>query len=313
MLSLASLTTSAVGKSGGTFTLGAMKLDNMTFDKIINVPEFKFLVKIGDALSDFSRGFTANLEEHHEEWSVLCDMVYGAKNFIAAEIPVDPPISSRNYENHDIFERFSLGKDEFPAFYLYTEENKQPQNGPNGIRYRGVVDANLMAAWLRTHNVPVPMPGTIAELDQLAKKFMKDFSDSHIAEAKKLAETKLGSNSKAMMYLKIMEKVKAKGKAYIAVEIKRVTKMSKGQQGEENQAKLREKLLVLKVFAESAGKERVAAEAAAKTAKEKRVAADAAAEKASKENTDAQAAAKKAAEEERVAAAAARKAAEEEL
>lgn len=148
-----------------------------------------------------------------------------------------------------------MGKDEFPAFYLYTEENKQPQNGVNGIRYRGVVEANLMAAWLRTHNVPVPMPGTIAELDFLAKKFMKDFSDSHIAEAKKVAETKLGSNSKAMTYLKIMEKVKAKGKAYIADEIKRVTKLSKGQQAEENQAKLREKLLVLKVFAEYAGKE----------------------------------------------------------
>merc|ERR1712151_874053 len=59
----------------------------------------------------------------------------------------------------------------------------------------------------------MPAIGTIAELDEIVQKFLKEsLSDTHIEAAKKIVEESYKTDKKAQMYLKIMEKVKAKGK-----------------------------------------------------------------------------------------------------
>merc|ERR1712046_114804 len=94
------------------------------------------------------------------------------------------------------------------------------------------------------------MGGTIDELDTVAKKFLKEgLSDEHLGAAKKLAEEEYKNDKKAPMYVKIMEKVKQKGEAYIESESTRVGKLLQGKLAPEKAEELNDKLKILGVFA----------------------------------------------------------------
>mmetsp|Transcript_79643 Transcript_79643/g.192986 ORF Transcript_79643/g.192986 Transcript_79643/m.192986 type:complete len:102 (-) Transcript_79643:203-508(-) len=96
----------------------------------------------------------------------------------------------------------------------------------------------------------MPSVGTIEELDGLAVKFLKEgMADIHLAAAKKLAEDQYSTDRKAAMYVKIMQKIKEKGEAYIASETERVTKILQGQLAAEKKAEMEDKMKILGVFA----------------------------------------------------------------
>merc|ERR1719310_835483 len=96
----------------------------------------------------------------------------------------------------------------------------------------------------------MPSIGTIAELDEIAVRFLKEgLKDSDIDAAKKLAESEYASDKKAAIYVKTMEKVKAKGEEYVKGEMARVEKIMKGKLTPEKKAELTDKLKVLTVFA----------------------------------------------------------------
>jgi len=210
---------------------GALKLDNYTFDKVLAVPDHSFFVKFD---SSYAYG------EKEDAFKALCVVAYSAKNFLVAEVGVQ---EYGDKENEDLAERFKLKKDDFPAYFLFNKDNKE------GKRYEGAITADDMSAYLRRHKIPVPSIGTIAELDEIAKKFMQDgLADTHIAEAKKIAEETYAGVAKAQMYLKIMDKVKAKGEAYIADETKRLGKILEGKLAPEKKAELGDKLKVLNMF-----------------------------------------------------------------
>lgn len=241
------LSVEAMFAKAGHFTLGAIKLDNMTFDKVINTKDHKFLVRIQAPWTDPET-------DDGKAFKTLCEMAVSTEKFLIAEMPVSPP-NVNVWENYDMFERFNVIPDELPYFYLYTDENKQAVNGPNnGMAYHGAIDPDIMKLWLMKNGVAMPIDSTIADLDKIAKKFMKDLADSKkadatIAEAKHVAESLYGGNTKAQMYLKIMDKIKTKGQGYIADETARVKKMTESKQPEQNLKKLKEKLGVLAVFA----------------------------------------------------------------
>jgi len=91
---------------------------------------------------------------------------------------------------------------------------------------------------------------TIAELDAIAKKFLKeDFSDKHLAAAKRLAEGVYKRNKKAPMYVKIMETIKENGLGYIESETIRVSKLLEGQMIAAKFEDMSYKLQILGVFA----------------------------------------------------------------
>jgi endoplasmic reticulum protein 29 len=211
--------------------LGAIKLDNYTFDQVTQIPGYSFLVK-------FDQSYAYG--EKEDEFKVLCKTAYNANKFLVAEVPVQ---EYGDKENDDLRERFKLKKEDFPAFLVFNEANK------DGLKYTGAVKAADIAAWLRKQKIPMPAIGTIAELDEIVQKFLKEgLSDTHVEAAKKIVEESYKTDKKAQMYLKIMEKVKAKGEGYVADETKRLTKVLEGKLAPEKKSELSDKLKVLHSF-----------------------------------------------------------------
>jgi len=211
---------------------GAVKLDNYTFDKALSIPDFSFLVK-------FDQSYAYGDKE--DEFKALCKLAYSVPKFLIAEVPVQ---EYGDKENDDLRERFKLKKDDFPVYLMFNEANKE------GLKYPGAIKASDIAAWLRKNKVRMPSIGTIEELDTLTKQFLKDgFADEHIQAAQKLAEGQYSNDRKASIYVKIMQKIKDKGEAYIEGEIARVTKILEGKVSIEKKAEMEDKLKVLHVFA----------------------------------------------------------------
>jgi endoplasmic reticulum protein 29 len=211
--------------------LGALKLDNYTFEKVTQLPGHSFFVK-------FDQSYAYG--EKEDEFKLLCKTAYSAPKFLIAEVPVQ---EYGDKENDDLREKFKLKKDDFPAYFLFNEAHK------DGLKYTGAIKASDMAAWLRRQKIAMPSIGTIAELDEIAQKFMNDgLADVHIEAAKKLVEESYKTDKKAQMYPKIMEKIKAKGEVYVTDETKRVTKMMEGKIAPEKKTEFSDKLKVLGSF-----------------------------------------------------------------
>jgi len=211
--------------------LGALKLDNYTFDKVVGMPGQSFFVK-------FDQSYAYG--EKEDEFKALCKISHKVPNFLVAEVPVQ---EYGDKENDDLRERYKLKKDDFPVYFLFNEANK------DGLKYSGSIKADDMAAWLRRSKIPVPSIGTIAELDEIAKAFLKEgLADTQIAAAKKVVADSYKEDKKAQLYPKIMEKIKAKGEAYVADETKRLGKILEGKLAPEKKAELSDKLKILGAF-----------------------------------------------------------------
>eukprot|EP00930_Biecheleria_cincta_P098833 TRINITY_DN90483_c0_g1_i1.p1 TRINITY_DN90483_c0_g1~~TRINITY_DN90483_c0_g1_i1.p1 ORF type:complete len:247 (-),score=67.39 TRINITY_DN90483_c0_g1_i1:25-765(-) len=218
---------------------GALKLDNFTFTKVTSQPGWSFLVK-------FDQSYAYG--EKEDEFKLLCKHAYEAPKLLIAEVPVQ---EYGDKENDDLRQTFKLTKDDFPAYFLIDEAHPQP-----GLRYSGSIKADLLANWLRKHNIKIPSIGTLEEFDALAKEFLQQgSSDSVLEKAKALAEGQFSADRKAGIYIKIMQKIKEKGEDYVDSEIKRVSKIAEGKIGADKKAELEDKLKILGVFAEKPGKE----------------------------------------------------------
>lgn len=211
---------------------GAIKLDNYTFDKVVGIPGHSFLVK-------FDQSYAYG--EKEDEFKSLCKLAYAVPNFLIAEVPVQ---EYGDKDNDDLRERFKLVKDDFPAYLLFDEAHKE------GVRFSGSVKAEDIVAFLRRNRVKMPSIGTIEELDAIAKQFLKEgFADAHIDAVKKLADDAYKTDRKAGMYVKIMQKIKDKGEAYVTGESARVSKILEGKVTPEKKDELNDKLKILGVFA----------------------------------------------------------------
>jgi len=210
---------------------GAIKLDNYTFDKVVGIPGHSFFVK-------FDQSYAYG--EKEDEFKVLCKISHKVANFLVAEVPVQ---EYGDKENDDLREKLGLKKEDFPAYFLFNEAHKE------GLKYTGAVKADDMGAWLRRQKIGVPSVGTIVELDDIAKAFLKEgLADAQIEAAKKIIEASYKEDKKAQLYVKIMEKIKAKGETYIADETKRLTKILDGKLAAEKKAELSDKMKILGVF-----------------------------------------------------------------
>lgn len=213
--------------------LGAVKLDNYTFNKALGVPGHTWLVK-------FDKTYAYG--EKEDEYKLLAKLAHTIPQFFVAEVGVG---EYGEKENDDLRQEFNLNKDDFPIYLLFNEANKR------GLRYSGDIKADLLAGWLRGHGVKMPAIGTIEELDTIAKKFMKEgMKDAEIAEAKKLAEGEFKEDRKAAMYVKIMEKIKEKGAGYTETETKRIGTILSGTVTDTKKAEMTDKLKILAVFSE---------------------------------------------------------------
>lgn len=217
---------------------GALKLDNYTLDKVLAIPEHSVLVK-------FDQSYAYGDKE--DAFKELCKISYAVPKFLIGEVPVQ---EYGDKENDDLRERYKLKKDDFPYYMLFNEQNKE------GKAYAGPIKADQIGNWLRRNQIRVPSIGTIDELDQIAKKFLSEGkSDAQLEEAKKLAEGSHSSDRKAAMYVKIMQKIKEKGEAYVDTETTRVAKIMEGKVTPEKAAEMGDKLKILGVFGEAIKKD----------------------------------------------------------
>ncbi|CAK0868390.1 unnamed protein product [Prorocentrum cordatum] len=146
-------------------------------------------------------------------------------------------------ENDDIRERYNLVVGDFPAYLLFDQAHKK------GLRYPGEVKAADIAVWLRKNGVNMPAIGTIADLDEIAGKFLADKAEEHIAAAKSLAEGHLKNDRKAAMYVKIMERIRERGDGFLKAEKDRLTKiLQESKVWKEKRDELQDKLNVLDAF-----------------------------------------------------------------
>mmetsp|Transcript_49595 Transcript_49595/g.95768 ORF Transcript_49595/g.95768 Transcript_49595/m.95768 type:complete len:242 (-) Transcript_49595:71-796(-) len=209
---------------------GALKLDNYTFDKVVSTPHHSLLVKFD---TSYAYG------DKEDEFKKLCPLAYTVPKFFIAEVPVQ---EYGDKDNDDLRERFGLKKDDFPVYFLFNQANSK------GLKYTGQIKADDIASWLRRNQIRMPSIGTIAELDEIAKKFLKDLGDDHVKDAKLLVGGQYSSDKKAGLYVKIMQKIKEKGEGYVEDELKRVGKIMSGNLTPEKKAELSDKLRILGVF-----------------------------------------------------------------
>lgn len=237
---------------------GAIKLDNMTFDKVVSLPGHSLLVK-------FDKSYAYG--EKEDAFKELCKLAYPVKDFLVAEVPVQ---EYGDKENDDLRERFEVKADDFPVYFFFKgsadaktrfegfpdPSAKKPSNwdadedGPWEPPMKGEPTAENLAQWLRIQGIKMPSVGTIAELDEVVEQFMKGgASDSDLSKAEKLAAEDHKNDAKAPIYVRIMKKIKEKGTDYIATEKLRVQKLLGGKLTPEKKTEMSDKMKILNVFA----------------------------------------------------------------
>merc|ERR1712217_849198 len=185
--------------------------------------------------------------DQEDEFKEVCKQAHPVANFHIGEVQVD--VDGEAPANDDLRKRFELTKDDFPAFFLF--KHVEGAKSKDKVKFTGKVTAGDLAAFLRRNGVKIANVGTIMELDEIARAFLKGgFKDSHVEDAKKLADDTFKEDRKAPMYVKIMQKIKEKGEAYVGTETKRLEKILGGQVGEEKRAELSDKVRILTVFGE---------------------------------------------------------------
>lgn len=237
---------------------GAVKLDNMTFDKFLTVPDHQLLVKVD---ASYAYG------EKEDAFKKICEMAYTVPNFFIGELPVQ---EYGDMENKDMADRFGLKKDDFPAYLLFktgkTDEYTRFQGFPDPAATQPAswdaeedgpweapvlkdITADVLSKWLRIQGVKFPFPGSIPEFDDLVRVFMTTKEKDKIAQkAKDLAEGTYSKDKKAQNYPRIMRKIIEKGDGYVGSETERVKKLMAGKITADKHAELDAKLKVLDVF-----------------------------------------------------------------
>jgi endoplasmic reticulum protein 29 len=245
---------------GSATAMGAVKLDNYTFDKMITTPGLTWLVKVDKS---YAYG------DKEDAFKELCKLAFPVKDFLLGEIPVQ---EYGDKENSDLQEKFGVKTDDFPAYFLLkgSFESRVKFEGFADPRAQkpstwdededGKWEAPMLAdittenlnLWLRRNGIKMPSIGTIQELDEIVKTFLKDGrKDSDLDAAKKLAEGEFKNDKKAPIYVKTMQKIKEKGTDYVQTELTRVRKILAGKLTPEKAAELNEKIKILNVFADT--------------------------------------------------------------
>lgn len=225
----------AILKTGTATVLGALKLDNYTFDKVLGIPNTTFLVK-------FDKSYAYG--DGEDEFTELCKLAHPVPNFFVAEVPVQ---EWGDKENDDLREKFTLNKDDFPVFLMFPPSDKK------GVKYSGEVKAEALSAWLRKMEIPIAPFGTIGELDAIARLYLDDgsFPVGQIIAARKLVLEKYPADRKAALYVKIMERLGERGEGYLRAEETRIRALLEGRLTAEKIGELNDKLKVIAALAEN--------------------------------------------------------------
>jgi len=208
MLSTALLSVVAMGY----VDRGILKLDNTTFDRIIDGNRNVFV--------RFDKEYSYGNE--HDAWKEYAKTV-GESG--ADLLSVDVGISEYgDKDNSDIGERYGISSEEFPQFRLFT---KGIAASGEPIKYQGEKKTEAFLRFVQEKaGAWIGLPGQIKELDVLAKEFVKASEKAAVVvKAEKAAGASSASDAdSAKYYVKVMNKASADAE-FISKETKRLQKM----------------------------------------------------------------------------------------
>jgi endoplasmic reticulum protein 29 len=189
---------------------GILKLDNTTFDRIIDGSK-SVIVRFD---KEYSYG------DEHDAWKDFAGKVGGS----SADILVcDVGVSEYgDKDNSDISDRYSIKSDDFPQYRLWL---KGKASTADPIVYKGDKKSDAFLRFIQAEaGAWVGLPGQVKELDALAKAFSADPAGT-TAKAEKVAAAAAEKDAdSAKYYLKVMTKLTA-SKDFVTKETERLQKM----------------------------------------------------------------------------------------
>jgi len=198
-----------------THVKGAIPLDSFTFDKVVGqgVP---VLVKFD---KDYPYG------EAEDAFKDLAAKVGGGtKDVLIASVGVQ---EYGDKLNEDLAERFSVNKEQFPHYMLFSGDAKA-----DPVIFKGDVKVDKLVGFLKeqVRGFYIALPGCIRELDKVAVEFMATAGGGRNLKKQEAEQISSRLNSEAdkqsgKYYLLLMQKVIDKGDNFIQTETARLAKM----------------------------------------------------------------------------------------
>jgi len=189
---------------------GILKLDNTTFDRIIDGTKAVFV--------RFDKEYSYG--DEHDAWKDFAGKVGGS----SAEMLVgDVGVSEYgDKDNSDISDRYSIKSDDFPQYRLWL---KGKASTVDPMTYKGDKKSDAFLRYVQAEaGVWVGLPGQIMAFDSLAKGFAADPSGT-VAKAEKAAKEASEKDAEfAKYYVKVMTKLAA-SKDFVGKETERLQKM----------------------------------------------------------------------------------------
>jgi len=190
---------------------GILKLDNTTFDRIIDGTKPVFV--------RFDKEYSYG--DEHDAWKDFAAKVGGSS---AAMLVADIGVSEYgDKDNSDLSDRYSIKSDDFPQYRLWL---KGSASSADPMVFKGEKKADAFLRFSQEHaGVWVGLPGQIKELDALAKEFMSGDKAKVTAKAEaalKALDAKDAETGK--YYVKVMSKATEKGD-FVKKEQDRLQKM----------------------------------------------------------------------------------------
>jgi endoplasmic reticulum protein 29 len=200
----------AVELAFGYTDRGILKLDNTTFDRVIDGTKSVF-VRLD---KEYSYG------DEHDAWK---DFAAKVGDSSAEMLVCDVGVSEYgDKENSDLSDRYAIKTDDFPQYRLWL---KSKASSTDPVLYTGEKKSDAFLRFVQAEaGVWVGLPGQLKEFDELAKEFSKD-----AAAATKKAEAAAAKASEkdadaAKYYVKVMTKASA-ASDFIGKETERLQKM----------------------------------------------------------------------------------------
>jgi len=188
---------------------GILKLDNTTFDRIIDGSRSVFV--------RFDKEYSYG--EEHDAWKDYAKKVgESSADLLSADVGVS---EYGDKDNSDLAERFKINSEDFPQYRLFT---KGTNSYAEPLVYTGEKKSDEFLRFVQDKaGAWIGLPGQIKELDALAKEFIG--ATDKDAVLKKAEEAAAASKEEtAKYYIKVMQK-SAADTEFVTKETTRLKRM----------------------------------------------------------------------------------------
>jgi endoplasmic reticulum protein 29 len=189
---------------------GIIKLDNTTFDRIIDGSKNVFV--------RFDKEYSYG--DEHDAFKDFAATVGGSS---ADALVCDVGVSEYgDKDNSDLAERFSIKTDSFPQFRFWA---KGKASSTDPIVFSGDKKKDEFLRFLQEKaGVWIGLPGQVKEMDALAKEFKTSSDKAAVVKKAEAVAAKADDKDAAKYYVKLMTKAAADD-SFLTKEVARLKKM----------------------------------------------------------------------------------------